>query len=220
VQNHFLTQDQPPLPSHHQFWQSMVDTEASHLAAADGQFLFGSTGYGNWPSIHANTMLEDPFQQALPSALANWPMAGRASDQTAPAAPSNGPREGNPPVPEADKRLNKVPDTRRPVDDVANDSLSGQIIGSSGELDPFLLDTMQYSQEDTRSFGQFQYRNILGSKSGGLQSNPMTRLPAHFIVCAPRRQAGTELMQTSKTSLEAELDTLVPIEMGARLVGL
>ena len=76
----------------------------------------------------------------------------------------------------------------------------------AGEVDPYLLRHMQFKDEGTCNFGQFQYRCLASPTSH-------ESLPVQFLV------SHTTAADTTKSDY-SELSSLVPPELGVRLVSL
>lgn len=93
--------------------------------------------------------------------------------------------------------------------------VSSQVIGASGESDPWLLQHCRFDEHGFLRFHQVHFRN-----AGGVPLDE--KVPVHFLV------TGEQLYDTSKDStrfpqralIRKELDSLVPLECGQRLVAL
>ncbi|KAL4889644.1 fungal-specific transcription factor domain-containing protein [Aspergillus ambiguus] len=113
-----------------------------------------------------------------------------------------------------------IESSRRPTPQTIQtlDSLhqfSYQVIGASGESDPWLFRHCRFDDRGFLSFHHIHFRN-----AGGVPLDE--KIPVHFLVTDDQLYNSTK--QDTKLSQErnirAELDTLVPLDLGQRLVAL
>lgn len=96
------------------------------------------------------------------------------------------------------------------------DQSNVQLCGTSAELDPWLLRHCKFDDVGMRSYGKIRIRNV-----GGVPVN--TKVPVHFTVVD---DAFHEPIGPRSTSLKtpevrrAELNALVPPDMGLKLIAL
>ena len=98
------------------------------------------------------------------------------------------------------------------------DGLQGfsyQVIGASGESDPWLLRHCKFDERGFLLFHQVHFRN-----AGGVPLDD--KIPVHFLVTADHlyEPAKQETKYAQRNTLRDELDSLVPLECGQRLVSL
>lgn len=92
---------------------------------------------------------------------------------------------------------------------------SSQVIGASGESDPWLLRHCKFDEHGFLPFHQVHFRN-----AGGVPLEE--KIPVHFLVTADQlyEQAKEETRFTPRDRVREELNTLVPLDCGQRLVSL
>jgi hypothetical protein len=91
-----------------------------------------------------------------------------------------------------------------------NKNLRDQYSVLAGEMDPYLLRHMRFSEDLTCSFGPFAYRAMAGAYEKGSE-----HIPVQFLI-----SKGLPIASKSQDSAILELEKLVPFETGSRLVGL
>ncbi|KAJ9132077.1 Transcription factor [Pleurostoma richardsiae] len=93
-----------------------------------------------------------------------------------------------------------------------------QYFGLSGEMDPYLLQFMEFSSDGTCNLGPFQYRRLGGGIPGHDQPPASAETPVYFMTSAakPVEQLGDDDAAKEDCSLEQ----LVPAAVGSRLIGL
>ncbi|KUJ13709.1 uncharacterized protein LY89DRAFT_687098 [Mollisia scopiformis] len=113
---------------------------------------------------------------------------------------------------------------------------SNQVIGLSGESDPFLLRYHRYNINDTYPMFRLDFRNIMGDEKlqppaenstlGGLPL-PVGYIPIQFVmtdenICQDDLETAEAMFSGCKTELEdlGLLKSLVPVDLGARLLNL
>lgn len=93
--------------------------------------------------------------------------------------------------------------------------VSSQLIGASGESDPWLLRHCKFDEQGFLLFHQVHFRN-----AGGVPRDE--KIPVHFLVSADELYDSAK--ETTKypntVSRRDELNSLVPLECGQRLVSL
>ncbi|KAJ5221597.1 uncharacterized protein N7469_010484 [Penicillium citrinum] len=92
---------------------------------------------------------------------------------------------------------------------------SSQVIGASGESDPWLLRHCKFDDHGFLLFHQVHFRN-----AGGVPLEE--KIPVHFLVSADHlyEQRKEETRFPKRDRAREELNTLVPLECGQRLVSL
>lgn len=92
---------------------------------------------------------------------------------------------------------------------------SSQVIGASGESDPWLLRHCKFDDHGFLLFHQVHFRN-----AGGVPLEE--KIPVHFLVTADQLydQTKDETRFPPRDRAREELNTLVPLECGQRLVSL
>jgi hypothetical protein len=94
-----------------------------------------------------------------------------------------------------------------------NNDLNPQILGYSGDMDPYLLQSYQYNTSDTFKFKQLSIRSVRQGST-----------PIQFLLSQPglfsqsRHEMG--LHQTSSDVSRRELESVVPVDTGQRLISL
>ncbi|KAJ5156636.1 hypothetical protein N7492_009439 [Penicillium capsulatum] len=93
--------------------------------------------------------------------------------------------------------------------------LSAQVIGASGESDPWLLRHCKFDDHGFLPFHMVHFRN-----AGGVPLEE--KIPVHFLVTADQlyESAKDETKYPQRASVRDELNALVPLECGQRLVSL
>jgi hypothetical protein len=95
----------------------------------------------------------------------------------------------------------------------SSDGLNPQLLGNSGDMDPYLLQNYRYDQ-----LGSFQFKQLT------IHSVCQGAVPTQFLLSQPgmfsssRQEMG--LRQISYDVLKEELETLVSIDTGTRLIGI
>lgn len=91
---------------------------------------------------------------------------------------------------------------------------SSQLIGASGESDPWLLRHGKFDDRGYMLFHQAHFRN-----AGGVPLEE--KIPVHFLVTADEvYESAKDTTSYGKIDRREELNTLVPLEHGQRLVSL
>lgn len=91
---------------------------------------------------------------------------------------------------------------------------SSQVIGASGESDPWLLRHGKFDERGYMLFHEVHFRN-----AGGVPLEE--KIPAHFLVSADGvYESAKETTRHGKDDKREELNSLVPLECGQRLVSL
>ena len=92
---------------------------------------------------------------------------------------------------------------------------SYQVIGASGESDPWLLRHCKFDDYGFSLFHQVHFRN-----AGGVPLDE--KIPVHFLVTADPvyESAQEETRVHQKENRRIELNALVPLEWGQRLISL
>jgi hypothetical protein len=99
---------------------------------------------------------------------------------------------------------------------------SVQYLGLSGDVDPYLLEHMQFSSKGICDFGDFQYRRLASRTAGprGQLGQTAEQMPVHFVISKPNQNENESVILPAKSEPIESLEELVSPEIGSRLVGL
>jgi hypothetical protein len=97
-----------------------------------------------------------------------------------------------------------------------------QYLGLSGDLDPYLLHSMQFSDDGICDFRDFQYRRLAGraTLTRGQRDQTAEQMPVHFVVSKPNPGESESEAPSVNSDPATNLGELVSPETGSRLVGL
>lgn len=172
---------------------------------------------GIQPSLDAFQTFFDE-QTLLPNYLGDelWPtgLSPRGFTYHSPDAPTNQPGVETAQHHQQVNRPVDISDTRQTacLDD-ANDAATASLLGSSGDMDPLVLQHYQYD-----SSGRFRFKNL------EVQSVAAMGPPVQFILSQPsiftstREETGS--YETPPQVLRDELESVVPKDIGIRIIDL
>ncbi|CAI6095050.1 unnamed protein product [Clonostachys chloroleuca] len=189
--------------SHHDVWYATSGLTEPGLGSLSAAFAEGMGGVDFAP--------DDLFplinQFSIPEAQQDFPSL-RLPEQGSNRAT----QRSNTPVP-------SQPQASRALDS-HDETLSAQLFGPSGEMDPYLLRHVNFSEDGSCNFGRFQYRSLFQTPTGEL-NQPNSAFPAHFLISAPKQSSNVPTGSSiGDTDQRKELNRIVDPELGVRYIGL
>ncbi|CAH0054927.1 unnamed protein product [Clonostachys solani] len=189
--------------SHHDVWYATSGLTEPGLGSLSAAFAEGMGG--------VDFAQDDLFplinQFSIPEAQQDFPSL---------RMPEQG---GNRAIHRSNTPIPSQPQPSRALDS-HDETLSAQLFGPSGEMDPYLLRHVNFSEDGSCNFGRFQYRSLSQTPTGDLNP-PSSAFPVHFLISAPKQSSNVPTGDClGNADQRKELNRIVDPELGARYIGL
>ncbi|CAG9978676.1 unnamed protein product [Clonostachys byssicola] len=189
--------------SHHDIWYATSGLTEPGLGSLSAAFAEGMGGVDFAPDDLFPLINQFP----IPEAQQDFPSL---------RVPEQG---GNRTVQRSNTPIPLQPQPTRALDS-HDETLSAQLFGPSGEMDPYLLRHVNFSEDGSCNFGRFQYRSLFQTQTGEL-SQPNSSFPVHFLISAPKQSSNVPTEHSiGDTDQRKELNKIVDPDLGARYIGL